>query len=201
MQTNILIKLVIFSIINNNLSVFLQSKKLPEEKYVTHISLDENVKNIFKKSTNLSLKNQYIEQLYTLSIKKERPDEIGIVYYLLLSETEITEEIKNNWQAIKTNNIDAIDKQILNYAIQRLQWKIEYTNVIYSLLPNEFIFSKLQKAYEIILEKNLDKRNFRKKIMSLDFLKSTKKKKIDNSRPAQIFEFKKRTPVIIKIFS
>ena len=93
------------------------------------------------------------------------------------------------------------DKEIISYAVQRLQWKIEYTNVVYSLLPREFTLSELQLTYEAILGKELDKRNFRKKILFLKLLKDTGKKRTGTvARPASVYEFRKRSPVRVKVF-
>jgi 8-oxo-dGTP diphosphatase len=89
---------------------------------------------------------------------------------------------------------------IISYAVQRLRWKIEYTNVVYSLLSREFTLSDLQKVYEAILGKFIDKRNFRKKILSLHFLQPTRKIKIGRARPALFYTFKEKKPVIVNIF-
>ena len=53
------------------------------------------------------------------------------------------------------------------YARQRLEWKLAYTNVVWSLLPRRFALTELQKVYEAVLDRKLDKRNFRKKILAL----------------------------------
>ena len=100
------------------------------------------------------------------------------------------------------NPVRVTDRNIIKYAVQRLQWKIEYTNVVYSLIPFEFTLSRLQTTYEAILGKTLDKRNFRKKILSLGLLKKTGKiLKGFKARPALVYGFRKRTPVMVKVFS
>jgi 8-oxo-dGTP diphosphatase len=65
-------------------------------------------------------------------------------------------------------------------------------------LPQEFTLTELQKTYEVILEKKLDKRNFRKKITSLNMLEeSNKKREGVPHRPATLYQFKKREPQFI----
>jgi len=64
-------------------------------------------------------------------------------------------------------------KKVIEYAIQRLKWKMEYTNLSQFILPAKFTLSELQKVYEIILNKKFDVRNFRKKIDSLHIIKET----------------------------
>jgi 8-oxo-dGTP diphosphatase len=77
---------------------------------------------------------------------------------------------------------------IIGKGLERLRAKLEYSNIICKMMPKEFTLTYLQKAYEIILNKKLDKRNFRKKIMALKLVKATKN--FDTSkpnRPAQLF--------------
>ena len=69
----------------------------------------------------------------------------------------------------------------------------------YALLPPRFRLSDLQNVYEVILGQQMDKRNFRKKIMSLGLVEPTGK--IDTSgahRPAQLFRFKRRKMIFVK---
>ena len=80
--------------------------------------------------------------------------------------------------------------QIVAYAGERLKNKISYTNAIYALLPEVFTLSQLQQAYEAILARPLDKRNFRKKIMSLDMIAETPQMYRDGAhRPARLYRF------------
>jgi 8-oxo-dGTP diphosphatase len=84
-------------------------------------------------------------------------------------------------------------EDILKYAFQRLRYKLEYTTVGFQLLPKKFTLSELQKVYEIILSKELDKRNFRKKIASLNLLKALNENKMEGAhRPARLYSFKEK---------
>lgn len=194
-QINIKIKLVIFSILSEELVIYFRDNSLPTENIGQKILLDEQIKNLFKKSLNIDPANNFIEQLYTVANNK---NEINIVYYALLFNDNQLES--SNWRFVKSLNKKDKDYNVISYAIQRLQWKVEYTNVVYSLLPQEFTLGDLQKTYEIVLGKKLDKRNFRKKISSLNFLKITGKKHIGAARPAQTYSFKEKNPTIVKIF-
>lgn len=196
-KQQVVITLVIFKICDEKLVFLSEEKQLIKRAVTEEKDLDELAKHIFSSVTNISLQKNYIEQLYTVFEKKA----VEIVYYILLPETIMI--TKDNLRWIEISKVGKRDSNfpIISYAVQRLQWKIEYTNVVYSLLPETFTLSELQKIYEIILDQKLDKRNFRKKILSLDFLKVTNQKKIGNSRPAQMYRFKKREPQIVKIFS
>jgi len=80
--------------------------------------------------------------------------------------------------------------QIVAYACERLRNKISYTNAIFALLPDYFTLSQLQQAYEAILARPLDKRNFRKKIMSLAMIAETPQMYRDDAhRPARLYRF------------
>jgi 8-oxo-dGTP diphosphatase len=81
--------------------------------------------------------------------------------------------------------------KILDYALTRLRYKLEYTMVGFQLLPDVFTLSELQHAYELILGEELDKRNFRRKILAADVLEDTGRKKRDGEgRPAQLYRYK-----------
>jgi 8-oxo-dGTP diphosphatase len=58
-------------------------------------------------------------------------------------------------------------------ARERLRGKVRYQPIGFELLPDRFTLTELQRLYEIILERELDKRNFRKKILSMDLLEDT----------------------------
>jgi len=139
-----------------------------------------------------------VEQLYSVS-DPLGDGAVSIVYYLLVPSDSITADTADKWVSVFDLQGSYADDQILLYAIQRLQWKIEYTNVVYSLLPVQFTLGELQRVYEAILNRSLDKRNFRKKILSLRMLKDTgKKKTLGRARPAEVYTFIKRKPTIVE---
>ncbi|SRR6266568_3224643 len=194
-QIAVNITLVIFRIISDSLYVYVD-KKLPSESISESITLDEQVKEIFYKNLAFPLGKNYVEQLYTFSKGKK---EITLAYYVLLNKDDKQTNNEQDWKKVSGKKFS--EQEIISYALQRLRWKIEYTNVVYSLLPKTFTLSDLQKTYETILGEKLDKRNFRKKILSLKFLKPTEEKRVINARPAQMYTFTKRSPMLVKVFS
>lgn len=194
---NAKIKLVIFSFNGSELVVFLLNKKLPSTFVSEKASLDKQISDLFINVLKPDLNNKYIEQLYTVFDKN---NEINIVYFALLPLSEELNKF-SKWQNIDKISSQIDDYKIIAYATKRLQWKLEYTNIVYSLLPEEFTLSELQSVYEAIFARKLDKRNFRKKILSLGFLHPTEKMKIKNARPAQMYSFKTKEPMFIKVFS
>ena len=76
------------------------------------------------------------------------------------------------------------------YARQRLIAKITYTNAVYAFLPQQFTLTELQTAYEAIFGYELDKRNFRKKFLSLGLVKETDQMRREGAhRPARLYTF------------
>jgi 8-oxo-dGTP diphosphatase len=80
--------------------------------------------------------------------------------------------------------------RILRYAHQRLRWKLEYTALGFLLLPDTFTLSELQAVYEVVLHERLDKRNFRRKILSTGVLEETDAyREGGQHRPARLYRF------------
>lgn len=199
----------LFAIDKNQLKVLLiKLKKGPYEKkwclpgglVGISESLDEAAKRaLFQKANIVGV---HLEQLYTFGDPKRdvRSRSISVAYFALVKDPkEFKIETTPYYSQIcwwPINNLPkmAFDhKKIIQTAKKRLQVKIVYSNISYSLLPTEFTLSQLQKVYEIILEQKLDKRNFRKRIVSLDLVKKTGKKLGgEQHRPAQLYRFPQR---------
>ena len=155
------------------------------------------------------IKDVYLEQLYTFpgSGRDPRGNIITIAYFALLPTDKIKIFKTKGTQTPtfhtlrKLPNLAFDHREIVKYALKRLQSKLEYTNVVYSLLPQYFTFNQLQKTYEIILNKKLDKRNFRKKFSLLGLIKNTNKVlKGERQRPAKFYRFISRKPANLKKF-
>lgn len=153
--------------------------------------------------------NIYMEQLYTFpgSGRDPRGNVITIAYFALTPRNKIeikeTKEIQTpTFRSVKKLPDIAFDhNRIVSYALKRLRSKLEYTNVVYSLLPKYFTFNQLQNAYEIILGRKLDKRNFRKKFLILGLIKPTNKILTgERQRPAKLYQFISRKPAELKKF-
>jgi 8-oxo-dGTP diphosphatase len=201
MQAEVTVKLVVFSIINSELKLFYPDGIVPFQKYVLGDSLDTTAQQIFKRIFAFPVQDLYVEQLYTFSTNKKVKEGITVVYYLLLPPHKIPTGQRNDFLNISSITTKNSDTEIISYAVLRLRWKIEYTNAVYSLLPEAFTLSELQTVYEAILGKALDKRNFRKKIISLNILRSTGRTRQGiQARPALIYTFKVKKPEFVKVF-
>ncbi len=149
---------------------------------------------------------EFLEQLYTFGAvgRDPRTRVISVAYYALLPEPSIapragTDAAEAQWWPADTLPPLAFDHaEIVKTALSRLQAKLSYTSVAYALLAPEFTLTELQTVYEIILGRELDKRNFRKKMLSTELLEGLEKQRRGGAhRPAQLFSFTKREPVFL----
>lgn len=141
-----------------------------------------------------------VEQLYTFDTvaRDPRGHAVSVTYMglgkdLVPKGSKTTQDPKffpvNSLPPLAYDHAD-----IIKYAIERLQSKITYTNAIYALLDPFFTLSQLQAAYEAVFGRLLDKRNFRKKFLSLDLIHATSEKTREGAhRPARLYAFNKKT--------
>jgi 8-oxo-dGTP diphosphatase len=193
MVDRVTISLLALSIVDDALVVYLDKGALPKQELDAGSSLPTVVAGLV---SHVGGRNDYVEQLYTFSFKK---GEVTVAYLVLVPGHEVTKKQDTKFFPLSAVVGDR-ERAMLTYALQRLKWKVEYTNVVYSLLPETFTLTELQKTYEAILDKLLDKRNFRKKILSLGILKSTgKKRKLGVARPAAEYSFKDRILTYVEV--
>jgi 8-oxo-dGTP diphosphatase len=125
------------------------------------------------------LDNLYHEQLYTFGQPDRDPRErvISVAYLALLPLAVArvkagSDAADARWFALDKLPELAFDHQkILETGLKRLRGKVRYAPIAFELLPEKFTLSQLQALYEVILQEKLDKRNFRKKITSLQVLR------------------------------
>ena len=147
------------------------------------------------------VRDVYLEQLYTFGDPQRDPRArvITVVYYALMRAEELPgsvgdETTESAWFPVSTPPSLAFDhRAILDYTMQRLRGKLEYTTIGYQLLAPEFTLSELQEVYEAILDRPRDKRNFRKKMLSTGILEQTPHtRKTGQHRPAALYRFSPR---------
>ena len=123
-----------------------------------------------------NVKNVYLEQLYTFSAvdRDPRARVVSTMYMAIVNRNNIKLKAWTDAADVKFFPLDdlptlAFDhSKVLDYALTRLQYKLEYTNVAQYFLPQAFSLRQLQDVYEIVIWETFDVRNFRKKLqMSL----------------------------------
>ena len=144
------------------------------------------------------LKDVFLEQLYTFGAVNRDPRErvVSVAYYALVRLAVFTVKAATDasdaqWFPISKAPKLAFDHaEILALALTRLKAKVRYEPIGFELLPPKFTLSQLQHLYESVLETELDKRNFRKKVLGFGLLIPLKETQITGRhRPAQLFRF------------
>jgi len=193
-------------LIKANNSPFPEKWVIPGGLVKPNESIGDAVKRHLLAKTGL--KNVYSEQLYTFGKvdRDPRGRVVSVAHFVLIPYGAFEPKTSEAYADIQWFPILKIPKlgydhnEITETAFERLKAKLEYTNIVYSLMPKEFTLGDLQKTYEIILGKNLDKRNFRKKILQTKLLKKISKKTLGEAhRPAQLYSFAKRSPQFIEV--
>ena len=206
-RPGIAVDVVLFAIINDDLKVGLIKRQ--EEPYFGKHALpgrfvryEEKIEDTARKALetkgNIDASKIYLEQLYTFGQELKRDTRIRtitIVYYALIDSEEITRQKGNNFLLESVYSLPLLSfdhKDIILFALERLREKILISDFARKLMPEKFTLTKFQETYEIIFHKKLDKRNFRKKMLSLGILKEPREMTPDVShRPAKIYSFKK----------
>jgi 8-oxo-dGTP diphosphatase len=163
-------------------------------------SLEQAVQRELKEETGVSI--NYLEQLYTFGEPNRDPRNrvVSVAYFGLVKPSAFRLEANTDaedaqWFNIKNLPKLAFDhKTILEAAIKRLKAKITYEPVGFELLEKKFPFSELEKMYSALLDRPVDRRNFKKKIMRFGFLEETnEKQKLEGAgRPGPLYKFNEK---------
>jgi len=162
-------------------------------------SVDDAARRELREETGL--KNVFLEQLYTFGNPGRDPREhvVSVAYYALTNLSEHKVEADTDADDAAWFNIHDVPKlcfdhdDILGIALKRLRGKVRYQPIGFELLPRKFTLTQLQKMYELILETELDKRNFRKKILKMEILVDLDEVEQDVAhRAARLYRFDER---------
>jgi 8-oxo-dGTP diphosphatase len=197
------VDIVIFTIQSGILKVLLVKRRIPPFTGKFAIpggfvhedeDLDRAALRELREETGVS--DVYLEQLYSFGDpgRDPRGRVITVAYFALISADRQlkagTDAAEAVWWALDELPALAFDHaSVLDYALERLRNKLEYTTVGFQLLPEKFSLTELQEVYEAILVKKLDKRNFRRKMSLLKILKPLPEYRRGGQRPAQLYRF------------
>lgn len=145
----------------------------------------------------------FLEQLYTFDRLGDGRADVVVTYFALVDVARVRLRSELEWRPAwhPAHGLPPLafeNERVLKYAEERLRNKLEYTNVVYSLLPARFTLTQMQRVYEAILEEQLDKRNFRRRVVSLGIVSETgQSMKQGAHRPAMLYEFTSRAPMTL----
>ncbi len=209
------VDVALFTVVNNELRVLLMKLAKPPYENAWALpggliksaeSLDDAAKRELQERTGIT--GVYTEQLYTFGAVDRDPfgRVVSTAYFALVPYTSnavmsaaTTHDLA--WFAIdKLPSLGYDHASMIDYAVERIRSKLRYTTIVYSVLPKEFTLTQLQSIYQVILGRTLDKRNFRKKILSLNMILPVGKK-ISGlpNRPAELFRFRRQKTEILNI--
>jgi len=166
------------------------------------VHLDESLEAAAQRELleETGVEDVYLEQLYTFGEPERDPRGrvITVVYFALISADQAARMAVRGgddaqdaawWNVYNLPPLAFDHAPILDYALQRLRWKLEWTALGFLLLPAQFTLSELQSVYETVLKEGLDKRNFRRKILAADILEESGGYREGDHRPAKLYRF------------
>lgn len=196
---------VIFQVVNNVLCVglikraaepFKDKWALPGGYSPEGETTLEALKRIIGYKAGISIDKDlsYIEQLYTFDTVARDPRGHAVsVTYMGCGRNIEPKDPHSEVDFFPVHDLPdtAYDhRDIIDYAHRRLISKLTYTNAVYAFLPKEFTLAQLQSSYEAVFGHELDKRNFRKKFLSLGLIEETDKLVREGAhRPARLHRF------------
>ena len=200
----ITVDVVIFTLRDDDLQVLLIQRKIPpfEGRWAipggfveASESLEVAARRELQEETGV--RDVYLEQLYTFGDPKRDPrGRVVTVAYLALVAAPLAVQAGSDasdarwWPVAKLPKLAFDHTQILQYALKRLRYKLEYSAVGFQLLPPTFTLTEIQKAYETVLGEPLDKRNFRRRILEADILEEAGVAGESRGRPAKLYRFR-----------
>jgi 8-oxo-dGTP diphosphatase len=155
-------------------------------------NVDDAASRVLKQLTGLT--NIYMEQLYCFgdTNRDTAGRVVSVAYFALINITDYNEQIntghETHWFSLdKIPPLIFDHKQMLKKAKDTLIEKVSNHPIGFELLPNKFTLPQLQNLYEAIYETPLDKRNFTRKILSINVLKKLKEKEKESSRKGAFY--------------
>lgn len=186
-------------LVRRGIPPFLGRWAIPGGFVLEEESVEGAARRELREETGVS--DVYLEQLYTFGDpgRDPRGRVVTVAYFALIAADRAplkagTDAADARWFPMAKLPPLAFDhRRILDYALERLRNKLEYTTVGFQLLPRRFTLTELQRVYEAILGRRLDKRNFRRKMDLLGILKPAPGWRREGlRRPARLYAFAAR---------
>jgi ADP-ribose pyrophosphatase YjhB (NUDIX family) len=143
---------------------------------------------ILKESREVTEHGEILEELMEMKFINEEDQFSAIVKKKVIIEKRYR---KVDWEIIHSEDIAFDHSKIIQYGIERLRNKLEYTDIAFSLMNDKFTLTELQQVYETILDKPLLKANFRRKLANM-VIETSEYTKDAGHRPSKLFVFNNR---------
>jgi 8-oxo-dGTP diphosphatase len=216
-ETRVAVDLVVFGLVEGELSVLMGWRPhapykgfwaLPGEFRHSGQPVDELAREVLERTTGVE--RAWMEQLATF----DRPPVIGesgdvstpgrdprgeivsVTYMAVVGADRVREDYGGDlgWQAVRRlpGRVAFDHREILDYAVRRLQSKLGYSSLGFELLAEEFTLPELQRVYEAVLGVALNRGNFRRKVLEAGVVEDTGKTRPARGKPAHLYRFRRR---------
>jgi 8-oxo-dGTP diphosphatase len=179
---------------------------LPGGRVGEEESLDEAAARELPAPT--AARDVYLEQLYTFGQPRRDPRGrvVSVAYVGLVADPErVGGAAPDKYAGVAWHPVSRLPPlaydhaAVVRLAVTRLRAKLQYTNLAYTLLPPSFTLGELQSLYEAILGRKLDRRNFRRRVLSLGLLRPLRRMRHGPHRPAALYAFRSRRPMTVTV--
>ena len=212
-RPSVTVDVVIFTLREGSLQVLLVRRRRPPCEDMWAIpggmigheeTLEAAALRTLEEETGLG--DVFLEQLYTFGDpgRDARGRVITVSYFAVVPAGDVVPWSADDAERVQWWPIDELPQlafdhgDILSYALVRLRYKLEYTAVGFELLPEVFTLSELQSGYEIVLGEELDKRNFRRKILSAGVIEPSGSYRAGEGRPARLYRYREDAVAEVK---
>jgi 8-oxo-dGTP diphosphatase len=206
-RPSVTVDIVVFTIIAHKLNVLLIRRGEPPFKDLYAIpggfvNYEEDLETAAKRELfeETNVKGIYLEQFHTFGKPNRDPRTrvITVAHIALVSSEGIKLLSRADAKDAQWIDVDELPKnmafdhsEILRMGLAYLRERIGESNIAFQFLPEKFTLTDLQKVHEEVLGTQIDKRNFRKRILALNLVKKVSGKRTGVHRPAQLYSFTK----------
>jgi 8-oxo-dGTP diphosphatase len=216
-EIRVAVDLVAFGLVEDELSVLMGRRPrapyegfwaLPGEFREPGRAVDELAREVLERTTGVE--RAWVEQLATFDRppvggdggevstpgRDPRGEVLSVAYMAVVGADRVRGDYGGDlrWQAVRRlpGKVAFDHREILDYAVRRLQSKLGYSSLGFELLAEEFTLPELQHVYEAVLGVALNRGNFRRKVLEAGVIEDTGKTRPARGKPAHLYRFRRR---------
>ena len=198
---------IVFGFENNKLKLLIGRRQMDPGRgewslYGGFVKADESLEDAAHRVLNdlTGMKKIYMKQVGAFGAIDRDPGErvISVAYCALINVNDYDDKLREQY-GLQWVNIDALPKLYSDHnlmvrkAVNLLRQRIKTEPLSFNLLPDLFTLTQLQHVFEVILDEEIDKRNFRQRIKQFDFIEKTELiDKVTSKRGAALYRFNKK---------